>query len=430
MNIILIFLILLVFCLMFKTENFSDKIPPTAPKGLNGDKGELGDVGQSGKIGEDGEKSTVKGAKGHSGNRGMIGFSSKGKKGNIGNVGPRGKLILPKGMNIKSNKIEVNKEKICLGSVCITEKDLKKLSNSARYVKISCPNPYLQLSEVEVYGPESNFNLAINKPTKQSSTGWGGTSNKAVDGNKSGNYRHRSTSHTNNHGSWWQVDLRKEYDIGKIVIYTRTDCCTSRINNSNIQLIDSSGNITQEINYGSAEYRKEFIITQGESLKCAENSVNVGGANADIAGCGLYSCNSRYNINSIEDCENKCINNIRCKMYSWAPKGGDKNHVSNTVCTLYGKSKPIRRGGPNQVLCKPKCPKIEDNIDYPGQDLKQLKNISSAETCRQICSENPKCKSFTYGKPNGKWYDRTCFLKKTYGHKRTNNNCCKSGRPC
>ena len=69
-------------------------------------------------------------------------------------------MILPNGMNIKSNKIEVSKEKLCLGNVCITEKDLKKLSNSARYIKISCPNPYLQLSEVEVYGPESNVNFS------------------------------------------------------------------------------------------------------------------------------------------------------------------------------------------------------------------------------------------------------------------------------
>lgn len=426
MNIILIFFILLIFFLNLKLENFSDKIPLNAPKGIQGDKGELGDVGKSGKIGKKGEASTVKGPKGHTGDRGMMGDSTKGKKGDPGNAGPRGKLILPNGMNIKSNKIEVSKEKLCLGNVCITEKDLKKLSNSARYIKISCPNPYLQLSEVEVYGPESNVNLAINKPTKQSSTGWGGTSNKAVDGKRSGHYWHRTTTHTNNHGSWWQVDLGKEYDIGKIVIYTRTDCCTNRINNSNIQLIDSSGGITQEINYGSAAYRKEFIITQGEGLKCAENSINVGGANADIPGCGLYSCNSRYNIKSINDCEDKCINNIRCKMYSWAPKGGDKNHPSNTVCTLYGKTRPITRWGPNQVLCKPKCPKIEDNIDYPGQDLKYLKNISSAETCRTLCSQNPKCKSFTYRKRN----DRTCFLKKSYGHKRTRNNCCKSGRPC
>ena len=31
-------------------------------------------------------------------------------------------------------------------------------------------------------------NVALNKPTKQSSVGWGGTSDKAVDGNTDGDY--------------------------------------------------------------------------------------------------------------------------------------------------------------------------------------------------------------------------------------------------
>ena len=56
--------------------------------------------------------------------------------------------------------------------------------------------------------------------------------------------------------------LGKEYDISKIIVYTRTDCCQSRIQNSNIILLDSQKNVIQTINYGSPKYRKEFIITQ------------------------------------------------------------------------------------------------------------------------------------------------------------------------
>ena len=39
-------------------------------------------------------------------------------------------------------------------------------------------------------------NLALNKPTIQSSTQSGGVSSRAVDGNTSGNYSHNSTTHT------------------------------------------------------------------------------------------------------------------------------------------------------------------------------------------------------------------------------------------
>ena len=72
-------------------------------------------------------------------------------------------------------------------------------------------------------------------------------------------------------------------------------------------------------------------------------------------------------------------------MYSWALRG-DKNHPSNTVCTLYGKTRPITMG--RLFLIKYYVNlnsfEIEDNIDYPGKDLKQFKNISSAETCRTL----------------------------------------------
>ena len=36
--------------------------------------------------------------------------------------------------------------------------------------------------------PGPLLNVALQKPTQQSSTGWGGTSDRAVDGNTDGNY--------------------------------------------------------------------------------------------------------------------------------------------------------------------------------------------------------------------------------------------------
>eukprot|EP00116_Pleurobrachia_bachei_P012307 sb/3472569/ len=60
-------------------------------------------------------------------------------------------------------------------------------------------------------------NVAEGKETKQSSTGWGGVSSRAVDGETSGNWGHGSCTHGNNRGlQWWEVDLGANYNISYI----------------------------------------------------------------------------------------------------------------------------------------------------------------------------------------------------------------------
>ncbi|WP_373331290.1 galactose-binding domain-containing protein [Salmonirosea aquatica] len=81
-------------------------------------------------------------------------------------------------------------------------------------------------------------NLALNKPTKQSSDmdpRYAG-SGKAVDGNTDGSFKMSDTknsiTHTNDERSaWWEVDLGAVYDIEKIVIWNRQDCCWDRLQN-------------------------------------------------------------------------------------------------------------------------------------------------------------------------------------------------------
>jgi hypothetical protein len=46
-------------------------------------------------------------------------------------------------------------------------------------------------------GAGNLLNLALNRPTAQSSTGWNGPSKLAVDGNTNGNYGGGSCTHTN-----------------------------------------------------------------------------------------------------------------------------------------------------------------------------------------------------------------------------------------
>ncbi|CAG0911552.1 unnamed protein product, partial [Cyprideis torosa] len=73
-------------------------------------------------------------------------------------------------------------------------------------------------------------NLALNRPVMQVSTDFGGTPEKAVDGNRSGIYNIGSVTHTTvTNNPWWRVDLGKQYDISKIHVYNRTDCCSDRL---------------------------------------------------------------------------------------------------------------------------------------------------------------------------------------------------------
>ncbi len=86
-------------------------------------------------------------------------------------------------------------------------------------------------------------NLALGKETNQSSTGYGGVSSRAVDGNTSGNWNNRSITHTNNtYRPWWQVRLGQNYTIGSIKIWNRTNCCSNRLSNFDVFVYNSAGN--------------------------------------------------------------------------------------------------------------------------------------------------------------------------------------------
>jgi hypothetical protein len=78
----------------------------------------------------------------------------------------------------------------------------------------------------------SNPNVALGKPTSQSSNGYvdKGYSFVAVDGNTNGKWEAGSVAHTvQESGPWWKVDLEGTYEIEEIIIYNRQDCCAARL---------------------------------------------------------------------------------------------------------------------------------------------------------------------------------------------------------
>ncbi len=117
-------------------------------------------------------------------------------------------------------------------------------STQGRYVRVQVASSntgsalnVLSLAEVQVFDTDvisSSTSLAIGRIATQSSTLSGYASaiaNMATDGNTDGNFFNGSVSHTNSeNNAWWQTDLGASADINAIVIWNRTDCCSSRLN--------------------------------------------------------------------------------------------------------------------------------------------------------------------------------------------------------
>ena len=80
-------------------------------------------------------------------------------------------------------------------------------------------------------------NLALRRPTKQSSTGYGGVSSRAVDGNSNTRYGGRSCTHTNlDNRPWWRVDLGASRTIKSVALTNRGDCCQGRLQKIDIKI--------------------------------------------------------------------------------------------------------------------------------------------------------------------------------------------------
>ncbi|KAL7393675.1 hypothetical protein ABVT39_014281 [Epinephelus coioides] len=117
-----------------------------------------------------------------------------------------------------------------------------------QYVNIVIPGriEYLTLCEVEVTGqPSGNTaptgaNIARHGKATQSSVGWNGPPEKAIDGNQASIYGQGSCTHTNlDRRPWWRLDLLRTYKINTVTITNRGDCCHDRLNGAEIRIGNS-----------------------------------------------------------------------------------------------------------------------------------------------------------------------------------------------
>jgi len=134
-------------------------------------------------------------------------------------------------------------------TTCITGRTVRvRLQSDDRSAGQYC----LQLAEVQVFDL-AGTNVALGKTATQSSIYPGGDAFKAVDGNTNGTFGSGSVTHTNctDPAASWQVNLGSDTQIARIVLWNRTDCCSERLNNGVLEVLDASGTViwTQNLSY-------------------------------------------------------------------------------------------------------------------------------------------------------------------------------------
>ena len=93
--------------------------------------------------------------------------------------------------------------------------------------------------------PTKPSNIALLKPTAQSSTDYGGHSSRAEEGNIKGIFWENSVTHTAPEPEeWWKVDLQQVFSINKIIFNNRVDCCVSRLDGFVATIFEADSEVT------------------------------------------------------------------------------------------------------------------------------------------------------------------------------------------
>ena len=102
-----------------------------------------------------------------------------------------------------------------------------------------------------------------------SSNLYGGVSDSVNDGMKSDNQRWTNSNHTKSPGiQWIELDLKKDVDVRKLVIYNRPDCCHWRLNGANVLLYNNKRELVSDpIRLNSQRVQTHKVDLKGQPEK-------------------------------------------------------------------------------------------------------------------------------------------------------------------
>lgn len=138
-----------------------------------------------------------------------------------------------------------------------------------RYVRIELPGERKTLTLAEVEVLSDGQNVARRGKASQINTANGGVAQRAIDGNKSGNYGDGGQTHTNEatKDPWWELDLGEELPLESVVIFNRTEGqLGKRLDGFTLRVLDSAhGDVFKQSSIAAPDTKAEFELPGGGS---------------------------------------------------------------------------------------------------------------------------------------------------------------------
>lgn len=149
---------------------------------------------------------------------------------------------------------------------------------TAKFVRVELPGKdrFLSLAEVEVVSRGEN--LATSGKAKQSSTDYGGTADRAIDGNTTGDYTKDSTTHTRrSNDPWWEVELKENSPVEKVVLWNRSDGnIHNRLDGARLVLLDGERNEVFSSTIEKAKKTDNSVLVSDIRPVALRNAKNIG----------------------------------------------------------------------------------------------------------------------------------------------------------
>jgi len=274
-----------------------------------------------------------------------------------------------------------------------------------QYVSINIPDrrDYLSLCEVKVFGSKSGkvrTNIARGKKTKQSSTSQGGLSSRAVDGTTDNSGQNSCTHTSAEKKSWWQVDLGKNYEVSKVVLYN----CEAGKGSVRVRVGD----------FGSNAVAKNSPCGAPFNPKISRNSEN-------IINCQKQQ--GRYVTVDTFDADQSVLSLCEVKVYGEAVSDGLALHkpTSQSSTTSGGYSKRAVDGNTDGDFSKGSCTatmkennpfwyvdlqkkasvhkvRIYNRSDCCGERIRNFEvRVGNTRPTSSTFSSNPKCGGLHWG---------------------------------
>jgi hypothetical protein len=141
-------------------------------------------------------------------------------------------------------------------------------SSCIQYVRLEHSNQYIHVQQVEVYDTDGNNWALVKSGAKATaSSGSQADPNIAIDGNTDAKQGWPNSCCTNGGPSdWWEVDLGREIQMDRVVVYNRPDTAGDRLKNCRLKLLNGDRQEVYPKRVLENVRQQEFVDNRGLNL--------------------------------------------------------------------------------------------------------------------------------------------------------------------